>query len=83
VPDVVPTEKGRDLDSTDGKRDAHLRLERQDGRVVVCADVFDSTVANPNEAHLDSDCESWGNLGAGQITDFLRGYGFDVRVRFG
>jgi hypothetical protein len=30
-----------------------------------------------------SDCEPWGNIGAARITEFLRSYGFDVRVRFG
>ena len=97
MPEIVPTEKGQDLESLPavGFRpsgeigphvlyDAHVRLERDPlGNTVVCADVFDHGIVNNDKAHMVSDCEPWGNIGAARITEFLRSYGFDVRVRFG
>jgi hypothetical protein len=88
MPDITPTAAGQDLTSTDGKRDAHIRIEEQEyvpgtKGTMICVDVFDSSVFDPNEAHMDSFCTPWGNLGAGEMTDFLKGYGFNVTVRFG
>jgi hypothetical protein len=86
--DVTPTRAGQDLDSADGQYDAHVRLEEGEQAhgirgTVVCADVFRTTIKDANAAHVESECEPWGNAGALHITEFLRGYGFDVRVRFG
>ena len=83
--DIVPTTAGQDLQSPLKSHDAHIRLERDpDGRMVICVDVFDSSIENPTEAHVASKCEPNDPAGAAALTDYLISeWGFDVTVRFG
>jgi hypothetical protein len=96
MPVITPTTEGQDLVApfkiSRGAEpfrsyDAHIRLEEQEvvpgvRSTVVCADVFDSTELDNSKAHVESECEPWGNGGAKRITEFLQSYGFDVTVRF-
>ncbi len=82
MPDIVPTTAGQDLSSTDGKYDAHIRLESVVDAVEITVDVFDSAYFDPNAAHIDTATFPWGNAGAGHATEFLRTYGFNDTVRF-
>jgi len=68
--------KGQDVKSSDGKHDGHVRLE--DGEIAV--DIFDTTVDDPDEAHVTSDSFSNSTIGRNQAKDFLREYG--IRVKF-
>lgn len=82
IPEVVPTEEGVDITSPLKSHDAHVRLERDpDGKVVVCVDVFDTSIENANEAHLESRCEPDNEAGAAALSDWLRDeWGFYVRI---
>jgi hypothetical protein len=78
---VVPTRRGTDLDSSDGKKDAHIRLETLPMvgmRVVV--DLFDSAIKDGNQAHLESHFYHWSDEGAEKATKFLQKKGFRVVV---
>lgn len=77
---ITPTKAGTDADSTDGKYDAHVRLEEVDGEWLICVDIFDSTVRRANAAHLDSDSFPDTGRGAKEATSYLLEYGFDVRI---
>jgi hypothetical protein len=78
---VVPTRRGRDLQSAVQERDAHVRIEayRQIGTNIFI-DVFDSTIGDPDEAHLVSEAFPWTDQGAEGATRFLQEYGFRVAV---
>ena len=77
---ITPTKKGTDLESTDKKYDAHARLEEAGGEWFIFVDVFDSAVKRANPAHVDSDSFPTNASGAEEATDYLREYGFDVRI---
>ncbi len=77
---ITPTKKGTDLESADQKYDAHVRLEKAGGEWLIFVDVFDSTVKRANPAHVDSDSFPVTASGAKEATDYLREYGFDVRI---
>jgi hypothetical protein len=80
---VIPTVDGRDLDSSDRKYDAHIRLEVPPGghRKVIAVDVFDSKVGDSSKAHVESEYFPLSKTGIEGASDFLLGYGFDVAVR--
>ncbi len=81
APEIVPAEDGLDLQSADGQFDAHIRIERYPGvGPVIAVDVFRSSIAEAGEAHVDSYAGGDDPAGASDVTDFLRGYGFNVRV---
>lgn len=78
---VVPTRAGRDLDSRDGKKDGHIRIETYKGvgtRIYV--DLFDSSVKDADRAHLKSADFEWTDEGANEATQFLQKNGFQVVV---
>ena len=77
---IRPTRQGRDLTSRDRKYDAHVRLETMMGERLIAADVFDSRIVGAKRAHLESDSFPATVEGAREATDFLRNYGFAVRV---
>ena len=77
---IIPTKKGTDIESIDKKYDAHVRLEMAGGEWLIFVDVFDSGVKSGNAAHLDSDSFPIDGPGAKEATDYLREYGFDVRI---
>ena len=78
---VVPTRSGRDLDSNDGTRDAHIRIERyKEVSTDIYVDIFDSTVKDPNKAHKVSETFPWTDEGADQATRFLQKQGFRTAV---
>lgn len=77
---ITPAKKGTDLESTDKKYDAHVRLEEAGGELLILVDVFDSAVKRANSAHVNSDLFPVTPSGAKEATDYLREYGFDVRV---
>lgn len=78
---VVPTRTGKDLESADGKKDAHIRIEtyKQLGTNIF-VDVFDSAIENADMAHLTSRVFRWNDEGAGEATRFLQKTGFRVAV---
>ena len=78
--EIAPTKSGTDLESIGKKYDAHVRLEEVDGEWLIHVDVFDSAFKRANAAHLDSDSFSVTASGAKEATDYLRDYGFDVRI---
>ena len=77
---ITPTKKGTDLESTDKKYDAHVRLEEAGDEWLILVDIFDSAVKRPNAAHVDSDSFPVTTAGSKEATDYLRDYGFDVRI---
>ena len=77
---ITPTKKGTDLESTDKKYDAHVRLEKAGGEWLIFVDIFNSGVKSANAAHVDSDSFAVTASGAKEATDYLREYGFDVRI---
>ena len=77
---ITPTAKGTDIYSTDKKYDAHLRLEKAGGEWLIFVDIFNSAVKSANAAHVDSDSFAVTASGAKEATDYLREYGFDVRI---
>jgi hypothetical protein len=78
---VVPTRVGKDLESEDGKKDAHIRIEtyKQVGTNIF-VDVFDSAIEDANKAHLISQAFQWNNEGGDEATRFLQKQGFRVVV---
>ena len=82
MPRVTPTTRGRDLESTDKKHDAHIRLEkyRSDRRPSIYVDIFDSSIKSATKAHVESEFFPLTKQGAADASDFLLGYGFDVTV---
>lgn len=62
-------------------KDAHVRIEayRQIGTNLFI-DVFDTTIEDPNEAHLVSEAFPWSDQGADEATRFLQGHGFKVAI---
>jgi hypothetical protein len=83
MPEVTPTARGRDLDSSDHRHDAHIRLERFEGdrKDVITVDVFDSSVKDAKKAHVESEAFPVTKQGAADASDFLLGYGFEAKVR--
>ncbi len=77
---VIPTRAGRDIDSADGKLDGHIRIETYEGETQIYLYLFDSSVRDPNQAHLQSKAFSWTDEGADETTKFLQGKGFRVAV---
>jgi hypothetical protein len=79
----APTSRGRDLDSTDRKYDAHVRLEAppRERKRVIAVDVFDSKVKDSGKAHVESEYFPVSKAGAADAADFLLGYGFEVKIR--
>nr|WP_276977738.1 hypothetical protein [Ferrimicrobium acidiphilum] len=77
---VIPTKLGADLESTDKRYDAHVRLEEGGGELLILVDIFDSRRRQPNAAHLESDNFPVSATGANEATLYLRDYGFDARV---
>ena len=78
---VIPTRAGRDLYSTDGTNDAHIRIERyKEFGTDIYVDLFDSSVANASEAHIRSESFQYGASGAKEATEFLQENGFRVAV---
>jgi len=79
---VIPTQKGEDLESKNGEKDAHI--SRSTYKFIADAiyiDVFDSTIENPDMAHIKSESFPCTGGGARTATDFLKGHGFDVTVQ--
>lgn len=79
---VTPSARGRDLESTDKKHDAHIRLEKMEGekRPSIYIDVFDSSIKDSTKAHVESEFFPLTRRGASNASDFLLGYGFEVKV---
>ncbi len=79
---VIPSARGRDLDSKNRKYDAHIRLERVPGEKgpSIFVDVFNSRVKDARKAHVESDYFANSPKGAREASEFLAGYGFDVTV---
>jgi hypothetical protein len=79
---VVPTNEGRDLDSSDRKYGAHVRHEapRRETKRVIAIDVFKSKVGEAARAHVESEYFPLTKRGAADPTDFLLGYGLGVAV---
>ena len=81
VRSVVPTRGGTDLDSGDGTKDAHIRIESYKGvGTKIFVDVFDSKVRDSSSAHLVSEMFEWTDEGANLATLFLQKHGFRVAV---
>ena len=64
--------KGTDLETTDKKYDAHVRLEMRGEEWLIFVDVFDSAEKRANAAHMDSDSFPVNPSGAKEATDYLR-----------
>lgn len=78
---VVPTRAGRDLESEDGKKDAHIRIETYEQMGTnIFVDIFDSAIEDANRAHLISQVFHWNNEGADEATRFLQMHGFRAVV---
>jgi len=79
---IIPTVRGTDLFSEDGRLDGHVRIEtyKQVGtRIFV--DLFDSSIKDADEAHLLSDFFQLNEDGALQATSFLKRFGFNVIIK--
>lgn len=78
---VIPTRAGKDLESHDGTKDAHIRIEGYDEvGTNIYVDIFDSTIKDSSLAHLVSEMFHWTDDGADQATHFLQRYGFRCAV---
>ena len=78
---VIPTRRGTEFDSADGKIDGRVRMQTLPmvgAQIIV--DLFDSTIKDGNEAHLDSKFYKWTEEGADKATMFLQKKGFRVVV---
>lgn len=73
---VRPTRRGMDLTNLTETRDAHVRILDD----AISVDVFDSTVEDHDDAHLESEEFSNTDEGAMEATEFLRSFAFDVKV---
>ncbi len=76
---VIPTTTGRDLQNKDRTLDAHVRVEtyKQIGTAIY-VDLFDSTIADANLAHILSESFAYDDIGAKEATEFLRDDEFQV-----
>ena len=78
---MIPNRRGTDIDSADGKKEAHIRfqtLPMVGSRITV--DLFDSTIKDGNQSHLESHFYRWSDEGADIATMFLQKKGFRVVV---
>ncbi len=78
---VIPTRAGRDLHNEDKTLDAHVRVEsyRQVGTAIYI-DLFDSGIADANEAHILSESFPYDDSGADEASKLLKDDGFRVML---
>ncbi len=81
VETVVPTRRGTDLQTKDGKIDGHIRIESyKNVGTMIYVDLFVSAVSDPDEAHITSEAFPWSDAGANDATKFLQENGFKVVI---
>ncbi len=76
---VIPSTAGRDLHNKDRTLNAHVRVEtyKQSGTAIY-VDLFDSSIADADEAHILSESFPYDDSGAKEATKFLQDDGFRV-----
>lgn len=75
-----PATEGTDIISMNGARDAHIRLESDEDGTTITIDVFNSSVQDPNLAHVESERFDASPSGAAEATEFLRSWGFAQEI---
>ena len=78
---VIPTRRGKDLQSAVQAKDAHVRIEAYKNiGTNIFVDVFNTAFEDPDVAHLVSEAFPWSDQGANEATRFLQEHGFHVAV---
>jgi hypothetical protein len=74
---VIPTRTGEDLNSKDGTKDLHIRLEGDSSNQdVIVIDVFDGRIRSSIESHLFSEHFPNTERGAHDASILLQALGF-------